>query len=51
MAQHDPILILEVGEAWTKIRVRLTLPGIFVSTSAEVRGSLLLLFFVRPLEF
>ena len=44
MAQRDPILILGVGEAWTKIRVRLTLPGIFVSTSAGVRGRFLLLF-------
>lgn len=44
MAQHDPILILGIGETWTKIRARLTLPGVCVSNSAGVRSCPPLLF-------
>lgn len=44
MAQHDPVLILGIRETWTKIRVRLTLPGVYVSNSAGVRSCPPLLF-------
>ena len=43
-AQHDPVLILGIRETWTKIRVRLTLPGVYVSNSAGVRSCPPLLF-------